>query len=275
MYFRFCAVFSPPERKFDVPILEMQGISHSFGGLQAVLNFDLTLREGEVRGLIGPNGAGKTTVFNLVSGFYKPSRGAIRFRDKSVAGLKPHEITALGLGRTFQNIRMWNSMTVLDNLCISQHSRLGYGLADIMLLTRRFKENENIIRRNAMEILDNLKLTEWADEYPKNLPYGLQRRVEIGRALAVRPELLLLDEPAAGMNSSDIDKLIALIRFIREKFQLTIFLIEHQMKVVMSVCESIAVMDFGEIIAQGTPSEIRDNPCVVKAYLGNDGDALA
>ncbi len=166
-------------------------------------------------------------------------------------------------------------MTVLENLCVARHSKLGYGLADAMFLTRRFKESENAIRRNALEILDNLELGEWSDEFPKNLPYGLQRRVEIGRALAVHPDLLLLDEPAAGMNPSDIDRLIALIRFIREKFQLTIFLIEHQMKVVMSVCESIAVMDFGEIIAHGTPSEIRDNPCVVKAYLGNDGDDLA
>jgi branched-chain amino acid transport system ATP-binding protein len=263
------------ERKFDVPLLEVQNISHSFGGLQAVLNFTLSLEQGELHGLIGPNGAGKTTVFNLISGFYKPLRGKIFFLGNPISGFKPHEITALGVGRTFQNIRMWNSMTVLENLCISQHYRLGYGLADVLLSTRHYRENEKKIVSSAMEILDILDLTAYAEECPKNLPYGMQRRVEIGRALAVKPKLLLLDEPAAGMHAADVDKLIDLIRFIRTKFHLTICLIEHQMKVVMSVCESLAVMDFGEVIATGSPSEIRNNPHVVKAYLGNEGGLLA
>lgn len=258
-----------------MPLLDVQNITHFFGGLQAVSNFNLTLEQGELRGLIGPNGAGKTTVFNLISGFYKPSRGSILFLGQSIAGFKPHAVTALGLGRTFQNIRMWNSMTVLDNLCISQHYRLGYGLADVLFLTRRCRENEKRVIRRAMEILDILSLKDVAGEYPKNLPYGLQRRVEIGRALAAKPKLLLLDEPAAGMNASDIDKLVDLIRFIRKEFHLTICLIEHQMKVVMAVCESLTVMDFGEMIAQGTPGEIRSNPLVVKAYLGNEGAAVA
>jgi branched-chain amino acid transport system ATP-binding protein len=166
---------------------------------------------------------------------------------------------------------MWNSMTVLENLCISQHFNLGYGLLDTILGTRRFVENEKRIRTSAMELLEILDLREFANEYPKNLPYGLQRRVEIGRALTLKPRLLLLDEPAAGMNPSDIDKLIELIRWIRDQFKLTLWLIEHQMKVVMSVCEAISVLDFGQIIAEGRPDEIRKNPRVIKAYLGDEG----
>jgi len=252
-------------------VLQLQAINHFFGGLHAVRIFNLNIEEGELRGLIGPNGAGKTTIFNLVSGFYRPTEGDILFEGKPIAGLRPHQVTALGMARTFQNIRMWNSMTVLENLCISQHFNLGYGLLDTLLGTRRFVENENRIRTSAVELLEMLDLREVAGEYPKNLPYGLQRRVEIGRALAIKPRLLLLDEPAAGMNPSDVDKLIELIRWIRDQFKLTLWLIEHQMKVVMSVCESITVLDFGEIIAEGRPDDIRNNPRVIKAYLGDEG----
>ncbi len=252
-------------------VLQLQAINHFFGGLHAVRSFNLNIEEGELRGLIGPNGAGKTTIFNLVSGFYRPTEGDILFEGKPIAGLRPHQVTALGMARTFQNIRMWNSMTVLENLCISQHFNLGYGLLDTLLGTRRFVENENRIRTSAVELLEILDLREVAGEYPKNLPYGLQRRVEIGRALAIKPRLLLLDEPAAGMNPSDVDKLIELIRWIRDQFKLTLWLIEHQMKVVMSVCESITVLDFGEIIAEGRPDDIRNNPRVIKAYLGDEG----
>lgn len=254
-----------------MPVLQMQKINHFFGGLQAVRHFNLNIEEGELRGLIGPNGAGKTTIFNLVSGFYRPTEGDILFQGKPIAGLRPHQVTARGLARTFQNIRMWNSMTVLENLCISQHFDMGYGLLDTILANRRFVENEKRIRMTAMELLEILDLREFANEYPKNLPYGLQRRVEIGRALTIKPKLLLLDEPAAGMNPSDIDKLIELIRWIRDQFKLTLWLIEHQMKVVMSVCEAISVLDFGEIIAEGRPDEIRNNPRVIKAYLGDEG----
>jgi branched-chain amino acid transport system ATP-binding protein len=254
-----------------MPILEMNKINHFFGGLQAVRRFDLAIEEGELRGLIGPNGAGKTTIFNLVSGFYQPSEGEIRLLGKPIAGLRPHQVTGMGLARTFQNIRLWNTMTVLENLCISQHYHMGYGLLDSILATRRYVENERRIRNTAMELLEILELRDAADEYPKNLPYGLQRRVEIGRALTVKPKLLLLDEPAAGMNPADIDKLIELIRWIRDRFNLTLWLIEHQMKVVMSVCETISVLDFGEIIAEGDPDSIRNNPRVIKAYLGDEG----
>jgi len=254
-----------------MPVLQLQRITHFFEGLQAVRKFTLNIQEGELRGLIGPNGAGKTTIFNLVSGFYQPTEGNILFMGKPIAGLPPHQVTARGLGRTFQNIRMWNSMTVLENLCISQHFNLGYGLLDTILGSSRFVENERRVRYTAMEMLETLDLREFANELPKNLPYGLQRRVEIGRALALKPRLLLLDEPAAGMNPSDVDKLIELIKWIRDRFKLTLWLIEHQMKVVMSVCEAITVLDFGEIIAEGRPDDIRNNPRVIKAYLGDEG----
>lgn len=254
-----------------MPVLQLQKINHFFGGLHAVRSFSLDIGEGELRGLIGPNGAGKTTLFNLVSGFYRPSEGDILLKGKPIAGLRPHQVTALGLARTFQNIRMWNSMTVMENLCIPQHAHLGYGLLDTILGSRRFVENEKRIRSTALEMLEILELREFAAEYPKNLPYGLQRRVEIGRALVLKPRLLLLDEPAAGMNPSDIDKLIELIRWIRDQFKLTLWLIEHQMKVVMSVCEAITVLDFGQIIAEGRPDDIRNNPAVIRAYLGDEG----
>lgn len=251
-----------------MPLLEIRQINHFFGGLQAVHGFDLQIESGELIGLIGPNGAGKTTIFNLVSGFYKPTRGEILFQGKSILGLQPHQVTSMGLARTFQNIRMWNSMTVLENLCISQHYKLGYGLIDVILRTKNYRQKEKETIQTAMDILDILGLSDYRDEYPKNLPYGLQRRVEIGRALAVKPMLLLLDEPAAGMNFSDIDKLIELIGWIRERFKLTIWLIEHQMKVVMSLCERLYVLDFGKMIAEGTASEIRNDERVIKAYLG-------
>ncbi len=251
-------------------LLELININHYFGGLQAVSNFNLNIEEGVLSGLIGPNGAGKTTIFNLVSGFYKPTEGEIRFNGKSIKGLKPHEVTSLGISRTFQNIRLWNSMTVLENLCISQHYRLGYGFIDAILYTGKYFEREKNVIKSAREFLEILEMKEFENEYPKNLSYGLQRRLEIGRALTIRPKFLLLDEPAAGMTSGDIEQLIQLVKWIRGEFKLTIWLIEHQMKVVMALCEKIDVLDFGEIIAAGTPSEIRKNPRVIKAYLGEE-----
>lgn len=251
-------------------LLEVRGVTRFFGGLRAVYNLNLQLEGGELLGLIGPNGAGKTTVFNMVSGFYQPTEGEILFQGKNIAGMRPHQVTALGMARTFQNIRLWNSLSVFDNLCISQHYHMGYGFLGLVFQTRGFKESERRLRKTAEELLDLLALRHYANEYPKNLPYGLQRRVEIARALSLKPRLLLLDEPAAGMNPSEVDQLIELIRWIREEFKLTIWLIEHQMRVVMSVCEWIKVLDFGETIAEGPPSEIQQNARVVQAYLGDE-----
>ena len=251
-------------------LLEIKNLTHFFGGLRAVYNFNLTLEGGELMGLIGPNGAGKTTVFNLASGFYRPSEGQVRFMDQDIGGLRPHQVTALGISRTFQTIRLWNSLSVFENLCISQHHQVGYGFLQSVLRTPRFVRSERQVKKTAEQIMDLLGLGQYALEFPKNLPYGLQRRVEIGRALSLRPRLLLLDEPAAGMNPNEVGRLIEMIRWIRDEFKLTIFLIEHHMRVVMNVCENMLVLDFGETIAEGRPDEIRQNPRVIKAYLGEE-----
>ena len=251
-------------------LLEVKDMTQYFGGLCAVTDFSVTFEGGELMGLIGPNGAGKTTVFNLVSGFYQPSRGDIIFKGTNTRGFKPHKVTGLGIARTFQNIRLWFDMTVLDNILVSQYHHLDYGLMDCFLRSGRYMRREAEMRAWAMEILEALDLAQFADERPGNLPYGIQRRVEIARALSTKPYLLMLDEPAAGLNSSDVEGLIKLIAWIHKEFKLSIWMIEHQMDVVMSLCTWIKVIDFGATIAEGTPKEIRENPVVIKAYLGDD-----
>jgi branched-chain amino acid transport system ATP-binding protein len=253
-----------------VALLEIEGLTQRFGGLQALTNFSIALGERDLIGLIGPNGAGKTTVFNLVSGFYTPTEGSILFNGKPTRGLKPHQVAGLGMARTFQNIRLWGDMSVLDNIRIAQSHWLGYGFLDAVWRSRRYRHAEKSVEKKSREILDIMGLTDFTDEQPKNLPYGLQRRVELARALSTSPKLLLLDEPAAGLNSADVDGLIRHIRWIYDEFQICIWMIEHQMKVVMSLCQQISVIDFGRTIAAGTPAEIQANPDVIKAYLGDD-----
>ncbi len=253
-----------------MPLLQIQNLTKNFGGLCAVSDLSVTFEGRELMGLIGPNGAGKTTVFNMTSGFYQPSEGSITFNGQNTAGMKPHQVTSLGIARTFQNIRLWHDMTVLDNIRISQHHHLGYSFWDSVLRTKRYSRSEKRITSAAHEILEALDLRQYENELPRNLPYGLQRKVEIARALSVKPRLLLLDEPAAGLNSADVADLIRLVRWIHKEFDIAIWMIEHQMTVVMSLCTWIKVVDFGSTIAEGTPEEIRNNPQVIKAYLGDE-----
>jgi branched-chain amino acid transport system ATP-binding protein len=257
------------------PVLEIEGLTKMFGGLKAVNNFSLTVRQGDLAGLIGPNGAGKTTVFNMITGLYVPTAGDIKFYGESLVGYEPFEVTQQGIGRTFQNIRLFPALTVMDNVRIAYHPHAGYSLQDGILRTKKFEAKERELTERARDFLAIFHLERVQNEIAKNLPYGEQRRVEIARALASDPKLLLLDEPAAGMNPGEIVELMKLIHFIRDRFNLTVLLIEHQMRLVMGICEHLTVMDFGEVIARGNPAEIQSNARVIEAYLGSGAAARA
>ena len=256
----------------NAPLLEAQHVTIRFGGLTAVSDFNFTIGDRDLFGLIGPNGAGKTTIFNMLTGVYKPTEGEIRIGGVATRELRPHQITSLGVARTFQNIRLFKELTVLENVKIGGHIHYKYSGTSAVLHTNRFQEAEERASVEAMELLHIFDLERRANDYAKNLPYGDQRRLEIARALAAQPKLLLLDEPAAGLNTGETLALMEKIHEIRDRFGVAILLIEHNMELVMGICERIVVLSFGKTIAQGTPDEVRANPVVIEAYLGEPAE---
>ena len=257
------------ERDMDKrPVLDVRGLGIDFGGLTAVDNFNLMIGRNEITGLIGPNGAGKTTVFNLLTNVYQPSRGSILLDGVPTAGKKTYQVNRMGVARTFQNIRLFKDLTVIDNVKVGLHQSMNYHLPEALLRLPSYWKQEKKTTDEAIELLNIFHMSDLAGKQAGSLPYGAQRRLEIIRALATRPKLLLLDEPAAGMNPSETAELMEVIRRIRDEFDIAILLIEHDMNLVMGICEGIAVLNFGRVIAKGTPDEIRNNPQVIEAYLG-------
>lgn len=251
-------------------LLKVDNVSMVFGGLRAVSNLSIHIDEGELIGLIGPNGAGKTTAFNMITGVYTPTEGKVYFNGQQSSGKKSYQVTQMGMARTFQNIRLFSELSVIDNVKIAYNMHVTYNLADAIVRDGKYLSEEEYITQKALDLLKIFHLEEEAHEVAKNLPYGKQRRLEIARALATEPKLLLLDEPAAGMNPQETKELMEMIRWIRKEFNLSILLIEHDMGLVMGVCERIYVLEYGMKIAEGTPEEIKHNTRVIEAYLGEE-----
>ena len=252
------------------PVLDVRNLGIDFGGLTAVDSFNITIGPTEISGLIGPNGAGKTTIFNLLTGVYQPTRGSVLINGIDIKGMPTHKVNKLGIARTFQNIRLFTDMTALDNVKVGMHNEIKCSFLSSLLHLPSYYKAEKAANRKAMELLEFMGLADVADVKAGSLPYGVQRRLEIVRALGTNPSIILLDEPAAGMNPSETAELMHQIRRIRDTFHIAIFLIEHDMNLVMNVCEAIAVVNYGRIIAKGTPEEIRANPAVIEAYLGKE-----
>jgi len=255
------------------PLLETKAITMRFGGITAVNNLSIEVNKGEIVALIGPNGAGKTTAFNMITGVYTPTQGKILYGGKDITGLKPDQITRNGIARTFQNIRLFKKLSVLENILIARHLRLESNFLSATLRLPKYRHEEKQMREKVEALIEEFGLSKYTNEVASSLPYGVQRRLEIARALATEPNLLLLDEPAAGMNPKETDELTHFIREIKERYDLTVFLIEHHMELVMEISERIYVLDFGETIAKGTAKEIQNNPKVIEAYLGVEEDA--
>ncbi len=250
------------------PVLEMRHVEKHFGGVRAIDDFSVVLEDGAIHGLIGPNGAGKTTIFNTITGIYQPSAGSIHFYDADITSVKPHEAAQMGIGRTFQNIRLFGNMSVLQNVIMASSMDAKYSLPEALLRLNRYRTNEKSIREKAMDLLTVVGLEQRANERANCLPYGHQRKLEIARAMALNPKLLLLDEPAAGMNTEESLDLVEFIRQIKGRFQITVLMIEHHMDVVTNLCDSVTVLNFGKTIAEGTPAEVKNNRAVIDAYLG-------
>ena len=251
-----------------MPLLEVKDMSHSFGGLQAVSNYNLNLSPGQISGLIGPNGAGKTTIFNLITGIYKPDEGEVRLEGTNVVGRRSNQIAALGIGRTFQEMRLWRHMTVLEHVKMARYSKLSYGLFGAFLDSPKRRREEEATSELAMEYMQLFGVDPYADQLVVNLPYGAQRRVEMARALAMEPKVLLLDEPTVGMTPEEMVDMISVVRKAHERFNLAIFLIEHRLRVVRELCQHVQALVFGQVLVEGTPDEVQNHPKVIEAYIG-------
>ena len=255
------------------PVLEMQNVEKHFGGVHAIDNFSVKIEQGKIHGLIGPNGAGKTTIFNNITGIYAPTAGKIFFMGQDITGFAPYKVAQLGIGRTFQNIRLFSNLSVLENVIIASGMDATYNMPQAIFHSKKYKEREKFLNEKAMNLLEIVGLQDKAGEKASSLPYGHQRKLEIARAMALNPQLLLLDEPAAGMNAEESLDLVNFVREIRDRFDITVLMIEHHMDLVMEISDWIYVLDFGMLIAEGTPAEIQNNNRVIEAYLGVDEDA--